>query len=375
MKKVCVVTAARSEYGALRWIIEELKQIKGCVVQLLVTGSHLSLEQGLTYLQIETDGFCIDKKIEMLLSTSTSVGIAKSMGVCAISIADAFNELSPDLLLVLGDRYELLPVCNTALIMQIPIAHISGGDITEGAIDDQIRNAVTMMSTLHFPGTKDSAKRIEEMVGAKGNIYPVGEPGLDNFVRLKLMSREEIARSLHLSVDKKWFLVTFHPETKESLSYNLDLAKNIISALEKYTDCQVIITKANADLGGTDINLYFNNIAYKNPQKFQLYSSLGQLRYLSLMKQVSCVIGNSSSGLIETPFLGKPVLNIGNRQSGRFCSENVITISGFENSIFDALKKVDDKEFPPNYYYGCGNTAKEISKRIVNYLNNLESKC
>lgn len=368
MKKVCVVTAARSEYGPLRWLIKKLQDSKVFQLQLLVTGGHLSPEQGLTYKEIEEDGFSIDKKVEFLLSSLTATGIAKSMGLCAISIADALSDLSPDLLVVLGDRYELLPICSCALVMRIPIAHISGGDITEGAIDDQIRNAVTMMSTLHFPGTQESAKRIVQMIGSDNNVFTVGEPGLDNFVNCQLMNRQELADSLGLDIAKKWYLLTLHPETKESLSYNLLLAKNIIETLCGFSGIQVVITQSNTDLGGIQLNDYFKEIAKHEPTKFQLYASLGQLRYLSFMKEAFCVIGNSSSGIVEAPFLGKSVLNIGKRQEGRHLCSNVLTISGLGTSVKEAILSISNSDIAPDYYYGNGNTSFKISAYIHQYL-------
>jgi UDP-N-acetylglucosamine 2-epimerase (non-hydrolysing) len=369
MKKVCIITAARSEYGPLRWILEELKNEKDIHLQLVVTGGHLSPEQGLTYKLILDDGFTIDKKIEMQLSSSTSIGIAKSIGVCSLSLAEALYELSPDLLVVLGDRYELLPICNVALVMRIPIAHISGGDITEGAIDDQIRNAVTMMSVLHFPGTIASADRIRRMTGSDMNIYSVGEPGLDNFVRLKLMNRSELADSIGLDLNKSWFLLTQHPETKESLENNLLLARNIIEGLNRLSDIQVVITQANTDLGGVEINTYFREVAASNPNKYKMFSSLGQLRYLSLMKESHCIIGNSSSGIVEAPFLGKSVINIGKRQQGRHICSNVVTVTGYGMSIHEALNHIPKEDFFPNYYYGDGMTAQKIVFQIKKYLS------
>lgn len=370
MKKVCVITAARSEYGLLRWLLQELDVNKDIQLQLLVTGAHLSLEQGFTCNEIEADGFIIDKKIEFLLSTSTSVGIAKSMGLCAISISDAFNDLSPDMIVVLGDRYELLPICNVALVMGIPIAHISGGDITEGAIDDQIRNAVTMLSTLHFPGTHDSANRIARMIGVDKNIHVVGEPGLDNFLRYQLMDRKQLAHSLQLDINKQWVLVTFHPETKETVLNNLLMAEKIIEALRDKPGIQVVITQANADLGGVEINSYFKEVSNKDPEKFQMYSSLGQLRYLSLMKEAFIVIGNSSSGIVEAPFLGKPVINVGRRQLGRHLCRNVVTVSGFDETISDALNSLSLKDTFSDYYYGDGMTSLRVATIIHKYLFN-----
>lgn len=368
MKKVCVVTAARSEYGLLRWLLRELQSSSSLQLQLLVTGSHLSSEYGFTYREIKDDGFQIDKKVEFLLSSSTATGIAKSMGLCSISISDTLSDLSPDLMVVLGDRYELLPICSAALVMRIPIAHISGGDITEGAIDDQIRNAVTMMSHLHFPGTESSAERIIRMIGSTENVFCVGEPGLDNFLRLELMDRKVLAENLGLDINKKWYLVTLHPETKESLSYNLSLARNLMETLKDDSGMQAVITQSNADLGGVELNNYFHEVAMSFPSKFQLYPSLGQLRYLSFMKEAACIIGNSSSGIVEAPFLGKPVLNLGERQLGRHLCHNVLSVSGFDNSIKEGLSKLEGQIYSPDYYYGDGLSSQRISKYIHDYL-------
>jgi len=279
-KNVCVITAARSEYGVLRWIIDEIQHDDNLKLQLVVTGSHLSSDFGYTYKEIELDGYNIDWKVEMLLSSSTRSGISKSMGLCSIGISDAFEMLKPDIVVVLGDRYELLPICSVALLMGIPLAHISGGDITEGAIDDQIRNAITMMSTLHFPGVISSASRIMQMLDSKKNVFVVGEPGLENFKRITLLSRESLAESLNLDINKKWILITQHPETKTSLENNLVMASNIIKSLDVFDDIQVVITKANADFGGKQINDYFEDISLKNSDKYKFHSSLCQYQQM-----------------------------------------------------------------------------------------------
>ena len=225
-KKVCVITAARSEYGLMRWIIDAIYHDDDLELQLVVTGAHLSPEQGLTYKFIEEDGYPIAEKVPMLLSSNDEASIAKSMGVCSISLADTFNRLQPDIIVVLGDRYELLPIVSTALVMRIPVAHIGGGDITEGAIDDEVRNAVTMMSTLHFPGIEDAAHNIICMKGSDNHVYKVGELGLDSFKREELWNKAETAKSLHLEINKKWCLVTLHPETKLTLAENIQMAKS-----------------------------------------------------------------------------------------------------------------------------------------------------
>lgn len=373
-KKVCVITAARSEYGLLRWLIDEIQKDVCLKLQLVVTGSHLSPEYGNTYKEIENDGYTIDWKVEMLLSSSSKVGISKSMGLCSIGISDAFDTLKPDLIVVLGDRYELLPICSVALVMGIPVAHISGGDITEGAIDDQVRNAITMMSTLHFPGVISSAKRITQMLNSTKNVFVVGEPGLENFKRLTLLNRKSLAESLSLDVNKKWILVTQHPETKISLDNNLILASNIVSTLDLFDDIQVVITKANADFGGIEINDYFESVALLNSDKYKFHSSLGQLRYLSFMNEAFCIIGNSSSGIFEAPYLAKPVINIGNRQKGRYLCKNIVTVSGYNDSIYKAFKTIDSNSFFselfPDFYFGNGSTSIEIKKQLKKYLLN-----
>lgn len=370
LKKVCVVTAARSEYGLLRWLIEEIKQDDGLVLQLLVSGSHLSVEQGLTYKQIEKDGYIIDEKVEMLLSSHTDVGIVKSMGLCSIGIADSLKRLSPDLLVVLGDRYELLPICSAALLMSIPIAHISGGDITEGAIDDQVRNAVTMMATLHFPGVEESANRIVKMRGSSQFVWPCGEPGLDNFMRLSLWDRSQLANNLQINETKKWILVSYHPETRKSLEQNIEAVSLIHRILDGIEGIEVIITRANVDLGGIEINMYWEDLVKKNGKKYKLYDSLGQLRYLSLMKETACLLGNSSSGIVEAPFLGIPVINIGDRQKGRYFCKNVISIEMNYEDICVILNNIlqDKLRISADYYYGDGHTSKRIKERIKEYL-------
>lgn len=370
IKKICIVTAARSEYGLLRWLMKDIASTEGIVPQVIVTGSHLSTDQGYTIKEIEKDAIRIDKTVEMLLSSFSSVGIAKSMGLCAIGIADAFNELKPDILVILGDRYELLPICSTALVMGIPIAHISGGDITEGALDDQVRNAITMMSSLHFPGTEESAQRVMRMLGNNKNVFAVGEPGLDNFKRSALMSRSELADSLNLDINKRWVLLTLHPETTESLEYNLKMADNLKQSLDSLDNIQVVITQSNADLGGNEINAYYRQQARNNPQKYSFFSTLGQVRYLSFMKEVWTVVGNSSSGIVEAPFIAKPVINIGNRQKGRHICTNVINAENSIDSILSAINNLDYLPKSPDSFWGDGHTTERIIQHITNFLCN-----
>jgi len=375
MYKIVVVTSARSDYGLLKWTMHSIKENPLFELQIIATGGHLSSEQGLTYRYIEKDGFHLNEKIPILLSSNTSSSLAKSLGLCNLYLADSLERLSPDMLLVLGDRYELLSICSTALIMNIPIAHISGGDVTEGAIDNEVRNAVTMMATLHFPGVDDSAKNIMRMRNSSDNIFVVGEPGIENLCREELMTREELSNNLHIDFNKDWILFTYHPETKCTVEENLQVSKRILKHLfSTYSDAEIIITKSNADLGGTQLNELWNFFQEKH-MNVSLYSSLGQKRYNSLMNQVAAVIGNSSSGIVEAPNLGTPVLNIGNRQKGRHICSNVIqTENVLDDGLaiaFSKVKKMSElKTKTPDYYWGDGKTAEKIINSISDFLKN-----
>ena len=369
MKKVCIITAARSEYGLLRWTIDSVQQNPNLELQLVVTGAHLMAEHGYTYKYIEEEGYPISAKMDMGLSSDSKEAIVESMGRCSMGFAKTFAELQPDLAVVLGDRYELLPICSAALVMNIPIAHISGGDVTIGAIDNEVRNAVTMMSVLHFPGVEKSAQNIIRMRNSDANVWTVGEPGLDNFRRSVLMTRQELAENIGIPMSNKWILVTLHPETNESLEYNLQMAKNIIALTDSMTDASIVISKANADFGGNQINDNWTELERLNPEKYHLYPSLGQMRYLSFMNECYAVLGNSSSGIIEASCLGIPVINIGNRQTGRFICKNVRQVNNDLTEIQSAWSAIEtDPERIKDSYYGDGCTAEKIVKHIEEYL-------
>ena len=368
MKKICVVTAARSEYGPLKWLIHDIEQCPDFQLQLIATGGHLLAEQGETINQIKEDGFEITYIVDAKLDTSSPARIAESMGRMSEGFAKAFEFLEPDYILVLGDRYELLPICNTAFIMRIPIIHLSGGDVTEGALDDGIRNAVTMLADYHFPGTIDSAKNIIRMRGSDKNVWAVGEPGLDSFCRETLMSREMLAKDLNLDESKKWVLMTFHAETKKSMEYNLQNVSRCINALLKHDECQIVITYANADFGGEQINEYIEKQADKYSNQLRVVPSLGHYRYLSYMKQVMFVIGNSSSGIVEAPFLNVPVINVGDRQKGRYQCMNIRQVDVMKTDIDIVINEIinsyDSTISEDLFYWGDGHT----SEKIINYL-------
>lgn len=358
MKKICIMTAARSEYGYLKWIMKDILDDKDLELQTIITGGHLSYDQGHTIDVIIEDGIPITRIVDAKVDNSSEKSICETMARLLDGFSVVLTELNPDCLVVLGDRYELLPICSAAFMLKIPIVHLSGGDITEGALDDGIRNAVTMLAEYHFPGTEASAKNIIRMRNNKKNVYTVGEPSLDLFNRVKLMSRDEIAENLNISVQKKWVLCTLHSETKESILYNLDMAKNLVLALKELgDDYQIVITKANTDFGGKEINDY---IAENKPDNVLIVPSLGQLRYLSFMKQVELVIGNSSSGIVETPILNIPTINIGNRQKGRYQCENIYQTDTSFISIRNAIKRLKKKDISDWNYWGTGNTSKKI---------------
>ncbi len=370
MKNICFVTAARSEYGLLKWLMYALQRADDFTLQLIVTGAHLIKEQGLTVNEIIEDGFHVDKEIDCKLDLSSSTSISLSMGELARNLPYAFEQLKPDCLVVLGDRYELLTICSTALLLGIPIAHICGGDVTQGAIDDKIRNAVTMMATYHFAGTVESANNIIRMRGNTDNIWVVGEPSIENILKNRNMSRIELASDLGLDINKKWVLYTCHPETNNTIDYSIKMVENSIKALLDQKDVQIIATYANADPGGQWINTYLAETAYVYNDKFIVKSSLGIQRYLSILKQVVLVVGNSSSGIVETPFFKTPTVNIGNRQKGRHMCSNIVSCGITYHEITDGIKQaLNMKEIIEDHdYWGDGKTSErivEILRRIL----------
>lgn len=367
MKKVCIITAARSEYGLLRWVIDGVYNDNELELLLVVTGAHLSEEHGNTVKFIEEDGYPIVARVDMHLTFDKESDLVRSMGHCSIGFADVLAELKPDIAVVLGDRYELLPIVSAALIMNIPVAHISGGDVTEGAIDNQVRNAVTMMSSLHFPGTKPAYDNICRMIGTAANVYVTGETNIDNFEHYHLFSRKVLSENLNIAKNRKWILVTLHPETKLSLESNLAMARDLMDALQ-CVDAEIVITQANADFGGAQMNEIFKKTASENSSIYFI-PTLGQQRYLSFMKEVECVIGNSSSGIFETPHLGVPAVNIGDRQKGRFICKNVISCGRSVVEISEALKKAISAPKIVDKYWGDGFSSDRIVNKIKEFLN------
>ena len=372
MKKIGIITGTRAEYGILKEIIDKMNCSNEVELQLIVTGMHLSPEFGLTYQEIEEDGYFITEKIEMLMSSDTTVGIAKSVGVAMMGFADCFERLKPDMVLILGDRYEMLAAATAAMIARIPIAHLYGGDLTEGAMDDAIRHSITKMSTLHFTSTEQYRKRVIQLGEQPEYVYNVGALGVENVKRQVLLKKEELEESIQFLLDKPYAVVTYHPVTLEEKSSEKQF-RELLKALDKLDNYKFIFTKANSDTEGRIINQLIDEYVKRNMDKAAAFTSLGMIRYLSALKYCDMVIGNSSSGLIEAPSFKIPTVNIGNRQKGRERSEAVIDCGNNENEIWEAmtraiqLKKGGRLQNLSNPYEGK-DTSLRIYQEILKYL-------
>lgn len=370
--RICVATGTRAEYGLLKPLIDELKKYSNIQVQLLVTGTHLSPEFGLTYTQIERDEFIIDSKVEMLLSSDTAEGITKSMGLGMIGFSQELQKLKPDLLVILGDRFEMLSLASTALIFKIPIAHLHGGEITEGAYDDAIRHAITKLSHLHFTSTETYKNRVIQLGEHPETVFNVGAIGIDNVQKMKLLSRTELENELQISFGKWNYIVAFHPETLKDETVELQFMK-LLSAIDRMEDSFFIFTKANADTGGRIINELMGDFVKQNSTRAVLFDSLGSLRYLSVVHNCTALVGNSSSGILEAPALDTPSINIGDRQKGRIMGASVLSCSSNTEEILKLMKRVQDNSFIANLFdaenpYGIGVASEKIA-RVLNDLD------
>lgn len=350
--KICFFTATRAEYGLLNPLMHAISLHDDFQLQLIVSGAHLSPEFGMTVDQIEKDGFFIDSRVEMLLSSDSPVGATKSLGLATIGLADTFATLKPDYLVLLGDRYELLAAASSALLSRIPIIHLHGGETTLGALDECIRHAVTKMSILHFASTETYRQNIINMGEPAERVFNVGAIGLDALNQLELLDSPSIRKNLDIG-DGDLAVVTFHPATKNSGSAKSQIAE-LFNALDMFPNLKIIFTKANADTEGRLINSLLEEYCSSRKTRAFLFSSLGQIRYLSLVKACKVVIGNSSSGIIEVPSLGVPTLNIGDRQKGRITAESTITVPACSDDIQMGIQKALSTEF------------KQICKRAIN---------
>lgn len=344
MKKVCIITGTRAEYGLLRPVIEKIYKSGELELQLVVTGMHLSPEFGLTYRAIEEDGYPIKCKIEMLLSSDTSVGITKSMGIGLIGFADYYAVHKPDIVVVLGDRYEIFVAAAAAMIARIPIAHIHGGESTEGAVDEAIRHSITKMSHLHFTTTEEYRRRVIQLGEPPQTVYHVGALGVENIRIMDLMDKEALEEALGFRFLTKTIMLTYHPVTLEEATSE-EQFRNILGVLDGHKEIFVLFTKANSDTDGRIINQMIDDYVSRNGERCAAYASLGQLKYLSTLQYCDAVVGNSSSGVIEVPSFKIPTVNIGDRQKGRVCAESVINCGNSKAEIESALNKALSDEF------------------------------
>lgn len=376
MKKICVVTATRAEYGLLRRTIQQIVSDSKLELCLIVTGTHLSKKYGYTIGEIKKDGFKIAEEIKILNDTEEDmeeVELCQVMGRAGGLFGEMFMRQRPDMLLVEGDRYELLPICSSAMMLGIPIAHISGGKTTQGAVDDAVRHCITKMSYLHFPGCEEYRKRIIQLGEEPERVFNYGDVGVENIRKTEFLTKTELEESLGISLKKPYASVTFHPVTLEK-----DTAKNqvleLIRVLEEYQDMNFIVTMANADLQGEVINRIFKESEIKNQNIF-CYTSLGITRYLSLLKYAEFIIGNSSSGIVEAPCFGIPTINIGDRQKGRLQADSILNCEPTADSIKECVEKALSTEFRETAKttknpYGDGNTSVEIVDTIKEFLYN-----
>lgn len=368
MHKICVVTGTRAEYGLLYWLMKEIQTDADFLLQIIVTGMHLSPEFGLTYKCIETDGFTIDEKVEMLLSSDTPVGIAKSIGLGVIGFADALAKLNPDIMVVLGDRYEVLAAVQAALVARIPVAHIHGGETTEGAIDEAIRHAISKMSHLHFVAAEPYRKRVIQLGEQPDTVFNVGAVGLENIRRLPLLDKAHLEQSINLELGSTSFLVTYHPSTLGRVDPRKAM-QALLDALDCFPDARIIFTKPNSDTDGRILGQMIDEYAHRNHERVVVFTSMGQLRYLSALRCVSAVIGNSSSGIIEAPASHTPTVNIGDRQTGRLKADSIVDCLETTESISAAISYVLTSKFRDKCkhsvsLYGYGDSAAQILKHL-----------
>ena len=371
MRKVCVVTGTRAEYGLLSRLMKAIEESDGLELQIVATGMHLSSEFGLTYRQIEQDGFQIDKKVEMLLSSDSEVGVGKSMGVGMIGFVDALNDLQPDLMVLLGDRFEAFTAASAAMVMRIPIAHLHGGETTEGAIDESIRHAISKMSHLHFTAAEAYRERVIQLGEHPERVFNVGAVGIDNIKSMELLSREVLEEAIGFRLGERNLLVTYHPVTLEEGTARKQF-DNLLQALDRLERTHIIFTKSNADAGGRAVNRMIDEDVASRPDTTVAYNSLGQLRYFSVLQYMDGVVGNSSSGLIEVPVFGIGTVNIGDRQKGRLKAESVIDCEPETETIGNAIDRLYSDDFAEvvrsaKNPYGDGEAVTRIREIIEEF--------
>ncbi len=367
-RKICVITGSRADYGLLYWLLKEIQVDPDLQLQIVVTGMHLSPEFGLTWQQIVADGFSIARKVEMLLSSDTPVGISKAMGLGLIGFADVLADLQPDIVVVLGDRFEIFAAAQAAMNLRIPLAHIHGGELTEGAVDDAIRHALTKLSHLHFTATEAYRQRVIQLGEQPDRVFNVGAPGLDNIYRLPLLERAALEQAIDFKLGQRNLLVTFHPVTLENATATQQFGQ-LLQALDAFEDVHVIFTYSSADADGRIIGQMIEGYRARHPKRIAAFVSLGSLRYLSLLRQVDVVVGNSSSGLLEAPAFKIPTINIGDRQRGRLSAASVLHCPPQAEAIKAALQEIWSGEMADilaqlENPYGIGGASQKIKDAL-----------
>ena len=372
-RKIAVVTGTRAEYGLLYWLMKGIQADPELELRTVVTGAHLSPEFGSTWREIKADGFAIDAKVEMLLSNDTPVAVAKSVGLGTIGFADALDRLKPDIMVVLGDRYEILSAVTAATMLRIPVAHLHGGESTEGAIDEAIRHAVTKMSHLHFTAAEPYRRRVVQMGESPERVFLFGSPGIESLRQLKPLGRGELEEELDFSLSSPLLLVTYHPVTLEGSPERS--FSELLCALDHFQDARIIFTMPNADTDGRVLIRMIKDYVDAHPERARAFVSLGQRRYLSLVKLCDAVVGNSSSGLTEVPACGKPTVNIGDRQKGRLRPDSVIDCTEDRESIAMAMEKALSPAFSERAKAAKTKFADDgVVVKIVKTLKNCDLK-
>ena len=367
-RKICLVTGSRPDYGLLRELMDELLSLDTVHMQLVVTGSHLSQAHGLTIDTIRDDGYVVDWTVDMLLASDTPVATTKSLGMGLIGFADAFKVLEPDLVVVLGDRYEIWAAASACLVQRLPLVHIHGGEVTAGAFDEAIRHSITKIAHYHFTSTERYRQRVIQLGENPDHVFNVGSLGIDTIKRLELLPREALEKALDFRFGQRNLLVTFHPVTLDEQS-GVDQFSELLQGLEQFPDTHVIFTEANADSMGNQLNRMIADFQLAHPERTVSFKYMGQLRYLSAMRIVDAVVGNSSSGVIEAPILGTPTINVGERQSGRIRAVSVIDCLAQREAIVAALDTVfhGDKALAAgseSLPFGNGGAARRMGRLL-----------
>jgi GDP/UDP-N,N'-diacetylbacillosamine 2-epimerase (hydrolysing) len=371
-KKICVVTGTRAEYGLLHRLLLILKNDPQIELQLVVTGSHLSPSHGMTINEIESDGFVPVAKLPIDLSDDSKLATVKAMANVTSQIAETLSGLNPDVVVLLGDRYEILATAQAALILNIPVAHIHGGELTSGAFDDSIRHAVTKMSSLHFVAAQEYARRVVQLGEQPSSVFNVGSLGVENALASKLIDKSDLSAALNVELKNPILLVTYHPTTRSTMSVTEE-TDQVLSAIEKFSYCTIVFTGVNADPGNAELSSQITKFVQRDPKRRSLHASLGQNKYLSLLNLCDAVIGNSSSGIIEAPAFGKPTVNIGSRQDGRLRANSIIDVGVAKQEIQTAIETA----LSPNWRERCAETvnsykSSNTAQLIADTLKNAE---